>query len=401
MSFCRKNFTNAVWELTLRCNANCVHCGSTAGKKRKDDLTYDQALSIVQQLVAEKCQLITLIGGEYFLYPQWKELLLEIQKLPIRYNIVTNGMLLTEKNLDFLVQTRIHSIGISLDGATSNTHNYIRGVPRCFEKAFDAIKRSRARRIPTTVVTTINRLNIAELKQLRSLLVANKMRSWQLQHTNLLGRMQERFSLDDFGFYIVGLFCAQTMRLYKPVDMDLHAMHCMGYYSKTIPHHVPKPNRFWTGCYGGRNILGIRSNGDVVGCLSIYDDKYIEGNLKEKSLAEIRHGKNFCSWNHRLNRYKSLDGFCKDCPYGLVCLGGCASFAENQRHCYYAIEQKYAKMNPTTPFDSLFREITQGKMDKTGRFFLKNGQEITRNFISSLSIDDEHKKQLSILIVDN
>ena len=397
MSFCHKFIDNTVWELTLRCNAKCIHCGSTAGQKRKNDLTYDEVLSVVRQLVAANCRLLTLIGGEYFLYPKWRDLLGEIAKTPMRFNIVTNGMLLTEKNLDFLMDMKIDAIGVSLDGATAKTHDYIRGVSGCFDKAFDAVKRCRARKIPTTVITTINRLNIGELKELREKLVANKMRSWQLQHSNLLGRMQKELCLDDFGFYIVGLFCAQSMRLYPQDVLDLHAMHCMGYYSKTIPCHVP--NKYWKGCFAGRRILGIRSNGDVVGCLSLYDDKYIEGNLKEKSLAEIRGNKCFCQWNHRIRKYKSLTGFCKDCPFGLICIGGCPSFSENQKHCYYAIEQKYAKMKPETEFERVFQAVTQGHMDKDGHFFPKNEGEITLDWINSLNINEEYKKQLAILVI--
>ena len=398
MPFCHKSMDNCVWELTLKCNAKCVHCGSTAGQKRENDLSFDEAVSVVHQLVSANCQLLTLIGGEYFLYPRWRDLLREIKNTPMRFSIVTNGLLLPEETLDFLMDMGIYGIGISLDGANPKTHDYIRGVPGCFNRAFDSVKRCRSRRIPTTVITTINRLNISELKDLRELLVKNKMRSWQLQHTNLLGRMQKEFCLDDFGFYIVGIFCAQSMRLYPQEQLDMHNMHCMGYYSKTIPCHVP--NRFWKGCFGGRQILGIRSNGDVLGCLSLYDDRYIEGNLKEKTLAEIRGNKDFCKWNHRLTKYKSLTGFCKDCPYGLICMGGCASFSENQKHCYYAIERKYAHLTPNNDFDRLFQEITQGHMDKTGRFYLKNAQEITHDFIGSLNIDDEHKKQLEIIAVD-
>ena len=389
---------NAVWELTLKCNAKCIHCGSTAGKSRQDDLSYEQAVSVIHQLKEANCQLLTLIGGEYFLYPKWRDLLREIKKVQMKFGIVTNGLMLTNEYLKFLMDMGIYGIGVSLDGSNPKTHDYIRGVPGCFNRAFDAVKRSRALKIPTTVITTINRLNIAELKDLRNKLVENKMRSWQLQHTNLLGRMQKELCLDDFGFYIVGLFCAQSMRLYPKNELDLHAMHCMGYYSKTIPCHVP--NRFWKGCFAGRRILGIRSNGDVLGCLSIYDDNFIEGNLKKNTLAEIRGNKKFCQWNHRLDRYTSLTGFCKDCPYGLICIGGCASFSENQKHCYYAIECKYAHLKPNNELDRLFQEITQGHMNKTGRFYLKNGQAVTSDYIASLDIDPEHKKQLEIIALD-
>lgn len=398
MSFTCKKLYSVVWELTLRCNARCVHCGSSAGKDRPDNLTFEQACSVVQQLAQANCQEINLIGGEYFLYQKWRELILEIKKTPINVKIITNGLLLTDSVLDFLKENDIKTLGISIDGFRAETHDSIRRVPGCFERALDAVKRSFERQIPTTVITTINRLNIAELKQMRTLFLENNVYSWQVQHTNLLGSMQEKYALDDFGFYIVGIFCAQTKRLYSSKQFQLAAIHCMGYYSQTIPSHTF--NRFWMGCPAGKKVLGIRSNGDVVGCLSIYNDDYIEGNLKEKSLKEIRKNKDFCSWNRRLERFKSLSGFCKDCPFSLACLGGCTSFEQNQKHCYFAIEQKMKKITPKTEVEKVLKALTTGHMDKNGRFFLKNRVEITTTWIDKLPISDEYKKQLAILVID-
>ena len=39
------------WELTLRCNMGCTHCGSLAGKAREDELTTDECLRLADQLV--------------------------------------------------------------------------------------------------------------------------------------------------------------------------------------------------------------------------------------------------------------------------------------------------------------------------------------------------------------
>ena len=40
----------AVWELTLRCNLGCLHCGSRAGKARPDELTLGEALKLCDNL---------------------------------------------------------------------------------------------------------------------------------------------------------------------------------------------------------------------------------------------------------------------------------------------------------------------------------------------------------------
>ena len=40
-----------VWELTLRCNMRCIHCGSSAGKSRENELTIDECLKVADDLL--------------------------------------------------------------------------------------------------------------------------------------------------------------------------------------------------------------------------------------------------------------------------------------------------------------------------------------------------------------
>ena len=395
MSFCSRKIATAVWELTLKCNAKCIHCGSSAGCDRNNNLTFEQAKSVVKQLDELGCSILTLIDGEYFLYPQWKELLAELSKTKIRVGIVTNALALNEEKLDFLKKMGINVIGISIDGAKAKKHDYIRGVPNCYKHAWEMVKLTQSKKIPVTVITTINKLNIVELKEFRELMTKNNYRAWQLQHANLFGRMQKELAIDEFGYYCVGIFAAQTIRKYPKEKLKLFCMHDFGYYSKTIPNHVP--NKYWTGCYAGRRNLGIRSDGSILGCLSLYDDKYIEGNVKEKSIAKIRKDKCFCSWNHRLEKFKNLTGYCEDCPFGLICLGGCEAFVPTQQMCYYAIEKKWKESTPHDSVDEMLKELTQGHMDKEGNFYLANGVKLTDEFVDSLKLDDYHKDILKII----
>ena len=55
-----------VWELTLACNLNCLHCGSSAGKKRPDELSTKEALGLCHDLSDINSMGIALMGGEVF-----------------------------------------------------------------------------------------------------------------------------------------------------------------------------------------------------------------------------------------------------------------------------------------------------------------------------------------------
>ena len=57
----------AVWEITLRCDLACRHCGSRAGRERPDELTTSEALDVVRQMADLGVKEVTLIGGEAYL----------------------------------------------------------------------------------------------------------------------------------------------------------------------------------------------------------------------------------------------------------------------------------------------------------------------------------------------
>lgn len=79
------------------------------------------------------------------------------------------------------------------------------------------------------------------------------------------------------------------------------------------------------GCRAGLNVIGIDSVGNVRGCESMYDEYFIEGNLREKSLREIWESPDAFKYN-RLFRREMLTGKCGRCKYGFFCAGGCRSY---------------------------------------------------------------------------
>ena len=53
-----------VWELTLRCDHACSHCGSRAAVARPEELSTDEALGVVAQLADLGAREVVLIGGD-------------------------------------------------------------------------------------------------------------------------------------------------------------------------------------------------------------------------------------------------------------------------------------------------------------------------------------------------
>jgi MoaA/NifB/PqqE/SkfB family radical SAM enzyme len=68
----------AVWEITLKCDLACRHCGSRAGHARPDELDTAECLDLVHQMAALGVKEVTLIGGEAYLRDDWTQIVREI-----------------------------------------------------------------------------------------------------------------------------------------------------------------------------------------------------------------------------------------------------------------------------------------------------------------------------------
>lgn len=402
MTLFPKKLSSVVWELTLRCNAHCSHCGSSAGTMRAHELTLDESLRVCDQLAELHCERINLMGGELFLYPHWKKIASYLSKKGILVSIITNGILLNKENISFLKEINTETIGISLDGGLAQTHDTVRQVPGLFDRIFQNIPTISQAGIPLVAITTLTKKNLLELNILKEKLLNSGFRGWQLQIAALTGRMAEVFLLNQEEYYIAGLFAAKNTISVPQNKLQITAMHDFGYYSKTIP--IKKGLFGWTGCPAGKGVLDIRSDGKVHGCLSMQNDKFAERDLRKETLKEIFYANDFCVWNKRFHRYKKLGGFCKECEYGLVCLGGCSDIAHsvtgnvgNNPFCFHAIETAYKKLKPTNDFEAIFQSITQGKMTDDGKFYLSTKEELTADLVEKLNISVAQKQLLKLL----
>lgn len=100
----------------------------------------------------------------------------------------------------------------------------------------------------------------------------------------------------------------------------------MSELAKSIQHE-------WKGCQAGLSVLGIGSDGTIRGCLSQQLDKFIEGNIRERSLIDIWNDENSFYYNRKFS-CSMLTGYCKECEYASTCKGGCSRSSSTEgEHC--------------------------------------------------------------------
>jgi MoaA/NifB/PqqE/SkfB family radical SAM enzyme len=160
----------AVWEITLRCDLGCRHCGSRAGRPRADELSTAEALDLVRQLAGLGLQEVTLIGGEFYMRDDWDRIAAEIDRCGMLCSIVTGARQMTEERIKRALAAGVGKISISIDGL-ERTHDAIRGSAGSWKAAVSAARRISASGIDLSVNTQMNRLTMPELPAVADLLV--------------------------------------------------------------------------------------------------------------------------------------------------------------------------------------------------------------------------------------
>ena len=105
-----------VWELTLRCDQPCAHCGSRAGARRPSELDTGEALGVVQQLAEMRAREVVLIGGEAYLHDGFLEIIRALKSAGIRPTMTTGGRGITPDLAAKMKEAGLRSVSVSVDG---------------------------------------------------------------------------------------------------------------------------------------------------------------------------------------------------------------------------------------------------------------------------------------------
>ena len=110
-------------ENTYRCNLNCIMCPKNYNDDENEDLSLEKIKLIIKKI--PKLKDVTLLGrGETLIAKDIWKILEFFEKKKIRTDIVTNGTLLTENNINKLKS--VQGVWVSLDNAIPEKYKAIR-----------------------------------------------------------------------------------------------------------------------------------------------------------------------------------------------------------------------------------------------------------------------------------
>ena len=303
-----------LWETTLRCNLNCLHCGSDC---KRDDITPDMPvdvfLSAIDQLksiVKPNSTTIIFTGGEVLVRKDIEKCGLELYQRGFPWGIVTNGYLLDKNRLHSLLEAGIHGLTLSLDGFEED-HNWLRGNKNSFEKAVNAIDLLvKTPDLPFDVVTTVNQRNIGKLNDFKDYLVLKGIKNWRIFTIFPIGRAANHpeLQLNPAQFKWVFDFIAETRK-----ENKIHLSYgCEGFLGN---YEMEVRDRFFF-CHSGIHTASILADGSITGCPNLRSN-FVQGNIYKDNFAGI--------WENQFqsmrNREWMKTGICKDCSSWRYCQG--------------------------------------------------------------------------------
>lgn len=311
---------SCVWELTLACCFRCRYCGSAGGAARPDELSTAECLDTAEQLAALGCRRVSLIGGEVFLRPDWADIAGRLTELGVAVAVITNGYLLSPELLDSLRRVGVESVAVSIDGPEA-IHDAGR-QPGSFRRCMAALEALRGADIPATVISTLRRDCVDGLEELYRLLLPTGIAAWQIQACSPMGSAARGvdWRIDH------GAVLDFVARRAEEAPFAMGVADNIGYFGPHEGHVRGREGAVFGGCRAGLDAVAIDSVGNVRGCESLYDTRFIEGNLRSRRLRDIWLDEEAFAYNRRFTP-ELLSGKCATCPEGAYCAGGCRSYA--------------------------------------------------------------------------
>ena len=160
-------------ELTERCNLSCVHCyinqPAADLHAKSQELNTDEWKELLDQMADTGCLFLLITGGEPLLREDFEEIFIHARKRGMLVNLFSNATMLTPKLVDLFDEWGLHSLEVSLYGATEKTYERVTGQPGSFERCIHGIKLALAKGINISLKTVLLTINRHELEKMRTL----------------------------------------------------------------------------------------------------------------------------------------------------------------------------------------------------------------------------------------
>jgi len=330
------------WHLTKRCNLRCSFC--YIDYAQEDELSDRECLDLMDDLIRMQVPGIIFSGGEPLLR---KTLLLDLMAAGknhgMRCVLATNGVLLEAATLGQLKEAGVLIIGMSIDAATPDLHDALRGAEGAFEGVIRAVRLCVQAGVPVQVQTVASRRNWREVPAIAELcrqLGVSKYLVLDFVPTGRGASFEEALSPEQREHLLDFVY-----RTGKAMEGRLALEYVEPYWQRKLCQMEPdvgRPlrQRFFQGgtCMGGNAFLAVMPQGDVYPCPRL---PLVAGNVRRQGFPEI--------WTdspllRSMRSTETLKGECRSCEYRDTLCDGCRARAHHAAGDYLAPDPACIKL---------------------------------------------------------
>lgn len=163
----RKPFS-VLFEITARCNFNCVHC-YLQHFHGEQDMTYEQIVQIMDILYDKGILFLTFTGGEILTRKDFDKIYLYAKKKGFLVELFTNGYFFTDNLIEILKKYPPLLVDISLYGANEETFYKVTGVHNAFERVIENCIKIREAGVRISLKSPIIDITLPELTDMKKL----------------------------------------------------------------------------------------------------------------------------------------------------------------------------------------------------------------------------------------
>lgn len=312
--------------LTEGCNLACRHCWLTpkfdAQGSRYPILPLELFETAIQEAKPLGLQGVKLTGGEPLLHGHFLQLLEIVRDQDLSLTIETNGLLCTAEVAAEIAKSPRRFVSVSIDGTDAETHEWVRGVPGCFEKARQAVRNLVAAGIRPQIILSLMRRNAGQVEavvRMAEALGASSVKFNIIQPTGRGEQFQEGMQ---------GLGVAELIELGRYVERELAPTTPLRLFFD-YPLAFRSLGRITSGdgcaTCGILGILGVIPSGHYALCgIGEHLPDFVFGRVGQDRLEEV--------WRDhptlkalRAGMPAQLSGICARCLMRYRCLGSCVA----------------------------------------------------------------------------
>lgn len=255
---------------------------------------------------------VCFIGGEPTLHPKLRKVVKYANKLKYKEVIMdTNGIPPSLDVLSKIQPSELTYIQVSLDGASSETHDKTRGK-RTFQLTLTTIKELCKRGFDVRIICTVNKLNVKDCVELLKLADSIGVSLVKYHICSDEGKSKENphllFNPQEWKEFIE--FLSEKGRGYKTKIL----------YQPTYTNEKIGPQYLkegYEGCIGRQlNKISIFPDNKMYLCSYLFDTNL---NFAELINGKIKINKDFSE----ITLFTKQKEQCKNCSYNKICQGGC------------------------------------------------------------------------------